>query len=133
MPVERSAGAIVFRETSEGREYLLIKHRPPYSHWDFPKGHIEAGESEKDTAKREVKEEAGLNGTVEKELGKIKYWFYSEEDKVRLFEPDFSTKKTGSGLGLTIVNTIIADHKGVIRVHDNYPTGAKFIIELPVK
>ena len=34
--------------------------------------------------KREVKEEAGLNGTVEKELGKIKYWFYSEEDKVRV-------------------------------------------------
>ena len=36
----------------------------------------------------------------------------SEEDKTRLFEPNFSTKKTGSGLGLTIVNTIIADHKG---------------------
>ena len=57
----------------------------------------------------------------------------SEEDKVRLFEPDFSTKKTGSGLGLTIVNTIISDHKGVIRVQNNYPRGAKFIIELPAK
>ncbi len=57
----------------------------------------------------------------------------SEEDKSRLFEPNFSTKKTGSGIGLTIVNTIIADHKGVIRVEDNYPRGAKFIIELPVK
>jgi two-component system nitrogen regulation sensor histidine kinase NtrY len=57
----------------------------------------------------------------------------SEEDKARLFEPNFSTKKTGSGIGLTIVNTIIADHKGVIRVEDNYPRGAKFIIELPVK
>ncbi len=57
----------------------------------------------------------------------------SEEDKGRLFEPNFSTKKTGSGLGLTIVNTIIADHKGVIRVEDNHPRGAKFIIDLPVK
>jgi two-component system nitrogen regulation sensor histidine kinase NtrY len=57
----------------------------------------------------------------------------SEEDKARLFEPDFSTKKTGSGLGLTIVNTIISDHKGVIRVQNNYPRGAKFIIELPAK
>ncbi len=56
----------------------------------------------------------------------------SEEDKARIFEPNFSTKKTGSGLGLTIVNTIIADHKGVIRVQDNYPKGTKFIIELPV-
>jgi len=56
----------------------------------------------------------------------------SEEDKSRLFEPNFSTKKTGSGLGLTIVNTIIDDHKGIIQVQDNYPKGTKFIIELPV-
>jgi len=56
----------------------------------------------------------------------------SEEDKARIFEPNFSTKKTGFGLGLTIVNTIIADHKGIIRVQDNYPKGTKFIIELPV-
>jgi two-component system nitrogen regulation sensor histidine kinase NtrY len=55
----------------------------------------------------------------------------SEDDKSRLFEPDFSTKKTGSGLGLTIVNTIISDHKGVIRVENNHPRGAKFIIDLP--
>jgi two-component system nitrogen regulation sensor histidine kinase NtrY len=55
----------------------------------------------------------------------------SNEDKTRLFEPYFSTKKTGMGLGLTIVSTIIADHKGSIRVQDNYPKGTKFIIELP--
>jgi two-component system nitrogen regulation sensor histidine kinase NtrY len=56
----------------------------------------------------------------------------SDEDKTRLFEPDFSTKKAGMGLGLTIVNTIIEDHNGSIRVQDNQPKGAKFIIELPV-
>jgi two-component system nitrogen regulation sensor histidine kinase NtrY len=55
----------------------------------------------------------------------------SDEDKIRLFEPYFSTKKTGMGLGLTIVSTIIADHHGMIRVQDNRPKGAKFIIELP--
>lgn len=55
----------------------------------------------------------------------------SDEDKIRLFEPYFSTKKTGMGLGLTIVSTIIADHNGMIRVQDNRPKGAKFIIELP--
>jgi len=54
------------------------------------------------------------------------------EDKPRLFEPYFSTKKTGTGLGLAIVSTIIADHNGYIRVRDNYPQGARFIIELPV-
>jgi two-component system nitrogen regulation sensor histidine kinase NtrY len=56
----------------------------------------------------------------------------SDEDKTRLFEPNFSTKKAGMGLGLTIVNSIVLDHNGMIRVQDNEPRGAKFIIELPV-
>jgi two-component system nitrogen regulation sensor histidine kinase NtrY len=56
----------------------------------------------------------------------------SDNDKTRLFEPNFSTKKAGMGLGLTIVSTIIADHNGVISVQDNIPNGAKFVIELPV-
>lgn len=56
----------------------------------------------------------------------------SNEDKIRLFEPNFSTKKSGMGLGLTIVNTIITDHGGMISAQDNHPKGAKFVIELPV-
>jgi len=56
-----------------------------------------------------------------------------EEDKGRLFEPYFSTRKTGTGLGLTIVNAIIADHNGYIRVRDNNPKGTTFLIELPVR
>ena len=56
----------------------------------------------------------------------------SDEEKTRLFEPYFSTKKAGMGLGLAIVSSIIADHKGMIRVQDNQPRGAKFVIELPV-
>jgi len=55
----------------------------------------------------------------------------SDEDKTRLFEPYFSTKKAGMGLGLTIVSTIVSDHNGMIRVQDNRPRGAKFIIEFP--
>jgi two-component system nitrogen regulation sensor histidine kinase NtrY len=55
----------------------------------------------------------------------------SDEDKTRLFEPNFSTKKTGMGLGLTIVSTIVNDHNGQVRVRDNDPHGAIFIIELP--
>ncbi|MEA2059315.1 MAG: ATP-binding protein [Thermodesulfobacteriota bacterium] len=55
----------------------------------------------------------------------------SDKEKTMLFEPYFSTKKSGMGLGLAIVNSIISDHKGMIRVQDNTPCGAKFIIELP--
>jgi len=56
-----------------------------------------------------------------------------DELKTRLFEPYFSTKKSGTGLGLTIVHTIISDHQGFIRVKDNYPQGSIFVIELPVR
>jgi two-component system nitrogen regulation sensor histidine kinase NtrY len=54
------------------------------------------------------------------------------DHKMRLFEPYFSTKKHGTGLGLTIVNTIINEHNGVIRVQDNKPRGTRFIIQLPM-
>jgi len=56
-----------------------------------------------------------------------------DEDKQRLFEPYYSTKKSGTGLGLTIVNAIISDHYGYIRVRDNEPKGTTFLIELPVR
>ena len=56
----------------------------------------------------------------------------TDENKIRLFEPDFSTKVTGMGLGLAIVNSIIMDHHGTIRAEDNHPRGARFIIDLPV-
>jgi len=56
----------------------------------------------------------------------------SKENKLKLFEPYFSTKKTGTGLGLAIVSTIVSDHNGYIRVQDNIPTGSIFIIELPL-
>jgi two-component system, NtrC family, nitrogen regulation sensor histidine kinase NtrY len=52
-------------------------------------------------------------------------------DRERLFLPDFTTKGRGTGLGLAIVSRIIADHNGSIRVEDNRPRGARFIIELP--
>jgi two-component system nitrogen regulation sensor histidine kinase NtrY len=54
-------------------------------------------------------------------------------DMERLFEPYFSTKPGGTGLGLTIVSTIVADHNGFIRVKENKGGGARFIIELPVR
>ena len=53
-------------------------------------------------------------------------------DRDRLFEPYFSTKKGGTGLGLTIVSSIISDHHGHIRVKNNDPQGTIFTIELPL-
>ncbi|MFY9221105.1 MAG: ATP-binding protein [Blastocatellia bacterium] len=53
------------------------------------------------------------------------------EDREKLFQPYFSTRKRGTGLGLAIVSHIVNDHMGKIRVEDNLPTGTKFIVELP--
>ena len=52
--------------------------------------------------------------------------------KEKLFLPYFSTKKRGTGLGLAIVRRIIEDHHGSIRVEENKPAGAKFLVELPL-
>ena len=71
MRTEHSAGAIIFRETKNGREYLLLQHpnilsinsrnkNPIKGHWAFPKGHVEKGEKTEDTIKREVQEETGI-------------------------------------------------------------------------
>lgn len=55
----------------------------------------------------------------------------SPEDKDRLFLPYFSTKGRGTGLGLAIVSHTLAEHQATIRVEDNTPQGARFIIEIP--
>jgi len=54
-----------------------------------------------------------------------------DSDKEKLFLPYFSTKGRGTGLGLAIVHRIVNDHDGRISVHDNYPRGTRFEIELP--
>jgi len=56
----------------------------------------------------------------------------TDEMKERLFLPYVSTKKRGTGLGLSIVSRIMQEHKGSIRIEENQPVGARFILELPV-
>ncbi len=54
------------------------------------------------------------------------------DEKEKLFLPYFSTKGRGTGLGLAIVSHIVAEHDAHIRVEDNLPAGARFVIEIPV-
>ncbi|HBB36965.1 MAG: hypothetical protein UX02_C0002G0175 [Candidatus Moranbacteria bacterium GW2011_GWC1_45_18] len=63
MPFEKSVGAVVFRREKNKILYLLIQHPKSdgfQGHWDFPKGHIEKGETWEDALRREVKEETGI-------------------------------------------------------------------------
>ena len=59
MKKEKSCGVIIFCDD----EYLIIKHSS-VGHWDFPKGHVEEGETELQTAQREVFEETGLKAKL---------------------------------------------------------------------
>jgi ribonuclease HII len=53
----KACGAIIFHKN----EFLLIKHKPEDGgHWGFPKGRVEEGETEQETALREIFEETGL-------------------------------------------------------------------------
>jgi two-component system, NtrC family, nitrogen regulation sensor histidine kinase NtrY len=51
----------------------------------------------------------------------------------RVLEPYFSTKDGGNGLGLAIVNQVVSDHGGYLRIFDNEPRGTAVVIELPYK
>lgn len=57
---EKSCGAIVFYRAPEEIKVLLVKNKNG-KYWSFPKGHVELGENERQTAIREIKEETDLD------------------------------------------------------------------------
>ncbi len=85
MPAERSAGAVVFHRGDLGHraeqiEYLLLLS----SYWGFPKGHVEPGESERDAALREIREEAGLEVTLLDGFHEVdEYWYHRDGERIQ--------------------------------------------------
>ena len=74
MTFEKSCGAIVYRKHHGNTEILLIKHINS-GHWSFPKGHMEQGESETETALREIKEETGLDVLLDPTFRTLRKWW----------------------------------------------------------
>ncbi|MDO4747624.1 MAG: NUDIX domain-containing protein [Eubacteriales bacterium] len=58
---EKSCGAIIIHKTPEGNYKVLLVKNHNGRYWSFPKGHVEKGETEEQTAVREIKEETGLD------------------------------------------------------------------------
>jgi 8-oxo-dGTP pyrophosphatase MutT (NUDIX family) len=56
-PREFSAGFVLFRQTAAGPKFLLLDYG---KHWDYPKGHLEEGETAWQAAVRELREETGI-------------------------------------------------------------------------
>lgn len=71
---EPTAGGIVFRMTPDQRDIEILLIQDSKNRWTIPKGHIEPGETAKQTAVREIGEESGLkNVDVLAWLGKIHF------------------------------------------------------------
>lgn len=104
--LRKSCGVIPFRRSAEGKEYLiLLQHN---SCWSFPKGHMEAGETELQTALRELREETGLQAAVISEKRAV----------VEYSIPPFTRKQVVLFLGevsgeVLSQETEIADHRWV--------------------
>lgn len=85
MKFEFSAGGIVYKKEGEQTLVLVSQHSGHHG-WVFPKGLIGDKEENKDqtkeeTALREVKEETGATGEIEKELTPVSYWYMWEGEK----------------------------------------------------
>jgi 8-oxo-dGTP pyrophosphatase MutT (NUDIX family) len=83
---ETSVGAVVYKEhkgKSGGlREYLILKY--PSGHYDFPKGHVEDGETEEQTLRREVVEETGIEDLeVDQKRALIEYYYIAKGNELR--------------------------------------------------
>ena len=63
MILEISIGAVLYYTHGDARDYVLVRHRKN-NEYGFPKGHIETGETEEETALREILEECGTHATL---------------------------------------------------------------------
>ena len=66
--------------------------------WSLPKGHIEAGESAREAAVREISEETGIKGAVLGELGVIDFWFIAEGKRIHKTVHHFLLRAEGGEL-----------------------------------
>jgi len=78
---EMSAGGVVYSWHGSTPMILMIRDR--FGRWTFPKGLIEKGESPEEAAVREICEETGVCGTVERYLGDVTYVYTSDNGLVR--------------------------------------------------
>ena len=81
---ETSAGGLVLDRRGPAARGAIIGRRDRRGRllWSLPKGHVEPGESETETAVREVQEETGIRGVIVGKLGVIDFWFVAEGRRV---------------------------------------------------
>jgi 8-oxo-dGTP pyrophosphatase MutT (NUDIX family) len=78
---EVSAGGVIYRREGDRTEVCLISTQGGKA-WQLPKGLIEDGEPAEEAARREVEEETGLLGELERPLDRIEYWYSWEGTRI---------------------------------------------------
>ena len=78
---EFSAGGVCVRRM-RGRDFVAAVRLKRGTVLALPKGHIDPGESSAEAARREVREEAGVDGELVEKLGDVKYWYSRDGDRV---------------------------------------------------
>ncbi len=75
---EISSGGVIYKKDEDKIKIALI-HRKDRNVWALPKGKIDKGEKPQEAAIREVEEETGLKGEIEKKINDIKYWYIAKD------------------------------------------------------
>jgi 8-oxo-dGTP pyrophosphatase MutT (NUDIX family) len=78
---EFSAGGVVVRRF-HGRPFIAAVRVKGGTVLALPKGHIDPGENAAEAATREVREETGIEATLEQKLGDVRYWYQRSGDRV---------------------------------------------------
>ena len=83
---EYSAGGVVVRDGEGGPECIVIVPTRRAANGSrvlaLPKGHPDKGETRRQAALREVREETGVDGRIEGDLGDVRYWYQRDGHKV---------------------------------------------------
>jgi ADP-ribose pyrophosphatase YjhB (NUDIX family) len=90
-----SAGGVIYRADGAGFEVALIATNGG-RRWGLPKGHVRRGEAAEAAAAREIAEETGLEGAVERHLATIEYWFRAGSTRIHKYV-DFFLVRYESG------------------------------------
>lgn len=92
-----SAGGVIYRNDDGDVEVALIATSGG-NRWGLPKGHVRRGETAEAAALREIAEETGLNGQIERHLATIDYWFRVAQVRVHKYVDFFLVRYTNGVL-----------------------------------